>query len=198
MFSRKICTYNNVCFIVFLFFIFITTDEFSVRVTKITSRIGSSWAHSLLLCFLSILTQWIMAIVSKGCKPDNFELHNFLKHSFTNICGLCLNWMWIFLCIKLSWHSGSMWGKLKWLNWFWQFLCYRLSFFNLKGLYYSFVWSCSLCEERTSFGMGLISRNLCRFLLMFSTGFTSFSILLLFSLLITFFIFMHGFWFMVL
>ena len=29
-----------------------------------------------------------MAILSKGCKPDNFESHNSLKLSFTNICGL--------------------------------------------------------------------------------------------------------------
>ena len=26
-----------------------------------------------------------MAILSKGCKPDNFELHNSLMLSFTNI-----------------------------------------------------------------------------------------------------------------
>ena len=32
-----------------------------------------------------------MAILSKGCKPDNFESHNSLKLSFTNICGLCSN-----------------------------------------------------------------------------------------------------------
>ena len=29
-----------------------------------------------------------MSIFSKGCKPDNFESHNSLKLSFTNICGL--------------------------------------------------------------------------------------------------------------
>ena len=29
-----------------------------------------------------------MAILSKACKPDNFELHNSLKRSFTNIRGL--------------------------------------------------------------------------------------------------------------
>ena len=28
---------------------------------------------------------------SKGCKPDNFESHNSLKLSFTNIWGLCSN-----------------------------------------------------------------------------------------------------------
>ena len=36
-------------------------------------------------------------------------------------------------------------------------------------------------------------RKLCRFLLMFSTGFTSLSVLLLFPLSITFFVFVHGF-----
>ena len=51
--------------------------------------------------------------------------------------------------------------------------------------------SCSLCEGRTSFCAGLISRKLCTFLLMFSTGFTSLSILLLFPLSITF-VFMHS------
>ena len=32
-----------------------------------------------------------MAILPKGCKPDNFESHNSLKLSFTNIRGLRLN-----------------------------------------------------------------------------------------------------------
>ena len=41
--------------------------------------------------------------------------------------------------------------------------------------------------------MGLISRKLCRFLLMFRTGFTSLIVLPLFLLLITFFIFVHVF-----
>ena len=40
--------------------------------------------------------------------------------------------------------------------------------------------------------MRIISRKLCRFLLMFLTGFTSINVLLLFPLLITF-LFMHGF-----
>ena len=34
-----------------------------------------------------------MAILSKGCKPDNFESHTFLKLSFINIQGLCLNFV---------------------------------------------------------------------------------------------------------
>ena len=34
-----------------------------------------------------------MAISSKACKPDNFELHNSLKLSFTNIRGLRSNFV---------------------------------------------------------------------------------------------------------
>ena len=34
-----------------------------------------------------------MAILSKACKPDNFESHNSLKLSFTNIRGLHLNFV---------------------------------------------------------------------------------------------------------
>ena len=34
-----------------------------------------------------------MAILSKACKPDNFESHNSLKLSFMNIRGLCLNFV---------------------------------------------------------------------------------------------------------
>ena len=32
-----------------------------------------------------------MAILSKGCEPDNFEPHNSIKLSFTNIRGLRSN-----------------------------------------------------------------------------------------------------------
>ena len=34
-----------------------------------------------------------MAILSKGCKPDNSEPHNSLKHRFTNIRGLRSNFV---------------------------------------------------------------------------------------------------------
>ena len=34
-----------------------------------------------------------MAILPKGCKPDNFEPHNSLKLSFTNIQGLRSNFV---------------------------------------------------------------------------------------------------------
>ena len=59
--------------------------------------------------------------------------------------------------------------------------------FSVRG-YLPLIWkdssthmhSASLCEGRTCFCMGLISRKLCSFLLIFSTGFTSLSVLLLF------------------
>ena len=35
----------------------------------------------------------IMAILSKACKPDNFESHNSLKLSFANIRGLRSNFI---------------------------------------------------------------------------------------------------------
>ena len=34
-----------------------------------------------------------MTILSKGCKPDNFKSHSSLKLNFTNIRGLCLNFV---------------------------------------------------------------------------------------------------------
>ena len=138
-----------------------------------------------------------MAVLSKRCKPDTSELHNSLKRSLTNIRGLCLNFVdcesflesnspdILALCetnLDDSIDSG-------------KFLWERLSSLNSKGFWYSCAWSPSLCERRTSFCTGLISRKLCRFLLMFSTGFTSLSVLLLFPLSITFFSFVHGFWF---
>ena len=139
-----------------------------------------------------------MAILSKGCKPDNFEPHNSLKLSFTNIRGLRSNFVEcesflesnspdiLALCEtnlddSIAIDSGN-------------FSVRGVTFlFNPKGFVYLYAQSCSLCERRTSFYMGLISRKFCRFLFMFSTSFTSFSVLLLFPPLITFFIFMHSF-----
>ena len=50
-----------------------------------------------LIVYLSVfnifLTQWIMAIISQGSKPDNFEPHNSLKLSFMKIRGLCSNFV---------------------------------------------------------------------------------------------------------
>ena len=115
-----------------------------------------------------------------------------LNHSKT-LWKLAMQIFEAFVC-KLAWPSCSMWDKLGWFNWFWQFLCVGISSFNPKEFYCSYAFYCSLCEGgRTSFCTGHISRKLCRFVLMFLTGFTSYTVLHLFPVLITFFIFKHDF-----
>ena len=129
-----------------------------------------------------------MAILSKACKPDNFESHNSLKLSFTNIRGLCSN----FVDCESFLESNSP-----------EILA--LCETNLDDLIDSGNFSVRgylpLIRKDSSTHMhglavyvkeGLISRKLCRFLLMFLTGFTSLSVLLLFPLLITF-SFVHSF-----
>ena len=49
-------------------------------------------SHELAAClsaFNLLFTPWIIVISSKGCIPDNFEPHDSVKLSFTNIWGLC-------------------------------------------------------------------------------------------------------------
>ena len=76
-----------------------------------------------------------MAILSKAYKPDNFESHNSLKLSFTNIGGLRSN----FVACEASLESNSpdilalcetnLDDSIDSGN----FSVKRLSFFNLKG-----------------------------------------------------------------
>ena len=102
--------------------------------------------------FNSFLTQWIMAILSKGYKPDYFESPNFLKLNYEyarpsfKIC-----WIWIFPWVKLSWNSSSVWEKFWWLNSFWQFLCEGLSSFNPKLICMAlkFIWKKHFLFYRT-------------------------------------------------
>ena len=107
-----------------------------------------------------------MVILSKGCKPDNFNFDKSLKLNSANIQGLCSNFVECEFFLKLSWHCCSMWDKLGWLKWFWQFFCKGIGYLPLiwKDSYFSYAWSCSLCERWTSFCTGLISRKLCGFL----------------------------------
>ena len=131
-------------------------------VTKIPSRIGVLWTH---------IHFWFWPLFNSMKKRychwninqiilNHTTLQNF-RSSFKSY------WLWIFPWIKLSWHSCSMWGKLGWLNRFYQFLGEGLSSFNLKGFFYSYPWSCSLCEGKASFSMGFISRILGIFLFVF-------------------------------
>ena len=62
-----------------------------LRSQKLLQGLVSHELTAYLSVFNLFLTQRIMAILSKGCKPDKFESDNSLKRSFTNIQGLCSN-----------------------------------------------------------------------------------------------------------
>ena len=100
------------------------------------------------------------------------------------------NWMWIFTWIKLSWSLALCRRNLNDSIGSGNFSV-RSSSFNWKGFWYLHGLAVYVKE---GLPIALISRKLCRFLFMFLAGFTLFSVLLLFPLLITFFIFMHSFW----
>ena len=72
---------------------FVITDEFSWGSQKLLQGLVSHELTVYLTFFDLFLTQLIKAILSKGCKPDNFESHNSLKLSFTNIWGLSSNFV---------------------------------------------------------------------------------------------------------
>ena len=70
--------------------------------------------HDLTVClsfFDLFLTQWIIAILSKRCKPDNFQSHNSLKRSFTNIIiiiVIVVIIIIIIIIIIINIYSGSI------------------------------------------------------------------------------------------
>ena len=153
-------------------------------------QVSSQWGSQELMSYeltvyLSVfslfLTQLILVVIlSKWHKPGNFESHKYSRPLFT----FC--WFWIFARIKLSWHSCSIRDKFGWLV--------------MRG-YLLLIWKNSITHMHglavyVKDELPFISRKLCILLLMFSTGLTSLSALLLFPLLIIFFVFiMHGFWF---
>ena len=98
----------------------VSTDEFSVRFTKITSRNGVSRTHGLSFCCWPIFYSMNYGHIIKGCKPDNFESHYSLQLSFTNIQDFCSNFVEcesFLLCMRLTWLTQlilaiSLWGVI--------------------------------------------------------------------------------------
>ena len=140
-----------------------------------------------------------MAILSlsKACKPDNFESHNSLKLSFTNIQGLRSNFVdcesflqsnsrdILALCetnLDESTDSGnfSVRGYIP--------LIRKDSSAHMHGL-------AVYVKEGLPFARDLSLENSADSYLRFLTCFTSLSVLLLFPLSITFFVVMHSFLF---
>ena len=137
-----------------------------------------------------------MAILSKVCKPDNFESHNSLKLNFTNIRGLRSNFVdcesflesnspeILALCetnLDDSIDSGnfSVRGYLPLIRKDSSTHMHGLAVYVKEGL--PFTRDLSLENSADSY------------LSYLSTCFTSLSVLLLFSLSITFFVIMHSF-----
>ena len=176
---------------------FITTDELQ----KLLQGLVSHELTAYLSVFNLFLTQWIMAILSKGCKPHNFESHNSLKLSFTNIGGPRSNFAEcesflesnspdILALCETNLDDSSDFGN-----------------FSVRG-YLLFIWKDSLThmhglavyvKEGLPFALDLSLENsadsyLCFWLaLLHSVSY--FFFFLFFFLLITFFIVMHSLWF---
>ena len=99
-----------------------------------------------------------MAILSKACKPDNFESRNSLKLSFINIRGLRSNFVDCEPFLEsnspdiLALYGTNLDDSIDFGNFS------VLSSFNPKGFWYSYAWSGSLCG-RTSFCRDLSQEN---------------------------------------
>ena len=84
-----------------------------------------------------------MTILSKACKPDNFESHNSLKLSFTNIRGLRSNFVDCESFLEsnspdiLALCETNLDDSIDSDN-----FCQVLISFNLKRFFYSCAWSC--------------------------------------------------------
>ena len=136
-----------------------------------------------------------MAILSKACKPESFESHNSLKLSFTNIWGLRSNFVdgESFLKSKspdiFALCKTNLDGLIDSGNFFvrgYLPLIRKDSSADMHGL-------AVYVQEGLPLARDLSLENSADFYL-FSSGFTSLSVLLLFPLSNTF-IFVHGFWF---
>ena len=122
-----------------------------------------------------------MAIISKGCKPDNFETHSPLKLSFTNICGLHSNFIECQSFLEsnspdiLALCERNLDGSIDSGN------------FSVKGYlpligkdYITHMHGVAIyVKEGLPFAWGSSSED-CRFLLMFTTGFASLSVFFFF------------------
>ena len=64
---------------------------------------------------LSSCVTWKKVILSKVCKPDNFELLKSLKLSFTNIQGLRLNLLIVSLSLNQTLLTFLLYVRQTWM-----------------------------------------------------------------------------------
>ena len=112
----------------------------SQKISQIQGLVSHEFT-AYLSVFWPFLTELIMVILSEGCKPDNFESRNSLKLSFLNIRVLCSNFVECESFFESNLEDSIDCGNF----------AVRGYFFNSKGFYYSYAWSFSLCERKTSF-----------------------------------------------
>ena len=174
---------------------FVMTDESQWGSQKLLQGLMSHEILTYISVFNLFLTQWIMAILSKGCKPGNFEPHNSLKLSFTNISGFHSS----FVKCESFLESNSLDILV---------LCeinlddsINSAHFSVRG-YLPIIWKDSITymhgvtiyvKYGLAFAWDLSLKNYEDSYLYFDCLY--FTQCLLFPLLITFFVFMHSFWF---
>ena len=135
-----------------------------------------------------------MAILSKACKPDNFDSHNSLKLSFTNIRGLrsdfvdCESFLDSNSLDILALCETNLDDSIDSR----QFLCERLFSFNPKDSSTHMHGLVVYVKEGLLFGRDLPLENSADPYLCFRLALLH-CVLLLFPLSITFFVFVLGF-----
>ena len=127
------------------------------------------------------LTQWIMAILSKWCKPDSFKSHKFLKLKLQILLNVNVSLnqtlLTFLLYVRQTWMTQlilalSLWGVYLPLTW--------------KDST-THAWSCSFMKEGLPFAWDLLLENS-------ADSYSCFWVALPYSV-ITFFVFVHSFWF---
>ena len=105
-------------------------------------------------------------LLSKLYIPENFESHNSLKLSFTNIWGYFSNF-----AVCKSFYSVLVWKESA-----------------------THACSCSFCEDQAFLCTLPVPLKLLRFIFKFLTDLTPFNVLLLFSLVVTTLFCLYSFW----
>ena len=139
---------------------FVTAEEFSVMVTKITSRIGVSWTHSFPFWLWPLFNSMKWPYYQKDVNQINFKSHNHsLKLSFTNIRGLRSNFVEresIFPRIN-SLDITDILLDLSLENSADSFLCFQLALLQSVSYFFLFHWSPSfpLCTVFGAFSANI-------------------------------------------
>ena len=130
---------------------FVVTDEFSVRVTKITSRIGVSWTHSLTFCFWPIFNSWTLDVYQINL--NHTTLYNLALPIFEVFDGILLN---MNLSSNQTVVTFLFYGRQTWMRGYLP-LTWKDSVAHMRGLAVCvkegllFAWGLSLNKSADSY-----------------------------------------------